>query len=146
MLAFELHFASNDPYWIANAQYLFMYVLLLHQKYVLYQFLTEIGVSRYNDLEMLEEYRRRLYDFDVDFVFSYVTEVPQYQELYDRVAQFFALRRLFEDVHEPLNSLADVRREAAEEEQEKRELGVNKKVTTEYTGEVYVQKHSQQNK
>ncbi len=74
----------------------------------------------------LEEYRRRLYDFETDFVFSYVTEVPQYQELYDRVAQSFALRRLFEDVHEPLNSLADVRREAAEEEQEKRELGVNR--------------------
>ena len=64
----------------------------------------------------LEEYRRRLYDFETDFVFSYVTEVPQYQELYDRVAQSFALRRLFEDVHKPLNSLADVRREAAEEE------------------------------
>lgn len=74
----------------------------------------------------LEEYRRRLYDFETDFVFSYVTEVPQYQELYDRVAQSFALRRLFEDVHKPLNSLADVRREAAEEEQEKRELGVNR--------------------
>lgn len=119
-------FLQNTFYPNFNAQYLFMYVLLLHQKYVLYQFLTEIGVSRYNDLEMLEEYRQRLYDFETDFVFSYVTEVPQYQELYDRVAQSFALRRLFEDVHEPLNSLADVRREAAEEEQEKRELGVNR--------------------
>lgn len=119
-------FLQNTFYPNFNAQYLFMYVLLLHQKYVLYQFLTEIGVSRYNDLEMLEEYRRRLYDFETDFVFSYITEVPQYQELYDKVAQSFALREMFEDVHEPLNSLADVRREAAEEEQKKREIGVNR--------------------
>ena len=36
-----------------NYQYLYMYILLLHQKYVLYMFLTEIGVGRYNTLETL---------------------------------------------------------------------------------------------
>ncbi len=37
------------------------------KKYVLYMFLTEIGVGRYNTLETLEEYRRRLYEFEGRF-------------------------------------------------------------------------------
>lgn len=109
-----------------NAQYLFMYVLLLHQKYVLYMFLTKIGVGTYNNLEKLEAYRHDLYEFETDFVFSCVTEVPQYQNLYDRMAEAFSLKKMYEDVHEPLISLAEVRREAAEEEQKRRDDNVNR--------------------
>ncbi|MDO4332678.1 MAG: hypothetical protein Q4C58_08320 [Eubacteriales bacterium] len=109
-----------------NAQYLFMYVLLLHQKYVLYMFLTKIGVGTYNNLEMLEEYRHQLYEFETDFVFSCVTEVPQYQNLYDRMVQAFSLKKMYEDVHEPLLSLGEVRRVTSENEQKKRDDNVNK--------------------
>lgn len=109
-----------------NAQYLFMYVLLLHQKYVLYLLLTKIGVGIYNNLETLEEYRHQLYEFETDFVFSCVTEVPQYQILYDRMANAFALKKMFEDVREPLVSLRDVRRETAEKDQKKRDDSVNR--------------------
>lgn len=109
-----------------NAQYLFMYVLLLHQKYVLYMFLTKLGIGTYNNLETLEEYRQRLYEFETDFVFACVTEVPQYQNLYDRMVQAFSLKKMFEDVHEPLISLGEVRRETAEAKQKKRDDNVNK--------------------
>ena len=109
-----------------NAQYLFMYVLLLHQKYVLYMFLTKIGIGTYNNLDTLEEYRHALYEFETDFVFSCVTEVPQYQNLYDRMTEAFSLKKMYEDVHEPLISLSEVRREAAENEQKKRDDNVNK--------------------
>lgn len=109
-----------------NAQYLFMYVLLLHQKYVLYMFLMKIGIGAYNNLRTLEEYRHQLYEFETDFVFSCVTEVPQYQNLYDRMTQAFSLKSMFEDVHEPLRSLGEVRRETAEKEQKKRDDKVNK--------------------
>lgn len=109
-----------------NAQYLFMYVLLLHQKYVLYMFLTKIGIGTYNNLDTLEEYRHALYEFETDFVFSCVTEVPQYQNLYDRMTEAFSLKKMYEDVHEPLISLGEVRRETAENEQKKRDDKVNK--------------------
>ena len=109
-----------------NAQYLFMYVLLLHQKYVLYMFLTKMGIGTYNNLDTLEEYRHQLYEFETDFVFSCVTEVPQYQNLYDRMTQAFSLKKMYEDVHEPLISLGEVRRETAESEQKKRDDNVNK--------------------
>jgi len=113
-----------------NAQYLFMYVLLLHQKYVLYMLLTKIGVGTYNDLETLEAYRHQLYEFETDFVFSCVTEVPQYQALYERMGEAFALKKMFGDVREPLLSLGEVRRASAEAEQRKRDKGVDRALFT----------------
>lgn len=109
-----------------NAQYLFMYVLLLHQKYVLYMFLMKIGIGAYNSLEKLEQYQSDLYEFETDFVFSLVTEVPQYQYLYDKMTHAFALKKMYEDVHEPLVSLAETRRLASENEQKVRDDTVNK--------------------
>lgn len=109
-----------------NEQYLFMYVLLLHQKYVLYLFLTMIDTELYEDLEKLEEYRKKLYKFETDFVYSRVTEVPQYQNLYDRLADIFSLKDMFEDVREPLLTLAEVRRMELEKQQKSREDRMNK--------------------
>ncbi len=108
------------------AQYLFMYVLLLHQKYVLYLFLTQIGVGAHNDLEILESYKDRLYEFETDFVFSCITEVPQYQNLYSRLSAAFSLKEMYEDVHEPLLYLTETRRKASAQEQKKRDDIVNK--------------------
>ena len=119
-------FIQGTFYTNFNAQYLFMYVLLLHQKYVLYMFLTRIGIGTYNNLDILEEYRHQLYEFETDFVFSCVTEVPQYQYLYDKMTEAFSLKKMYEDVHEPLISLGEVRRETAENEQKKRDVNVNK--------------------
>lgn len=89
-------------------------------------FLTKIGIGTYNNLETLETYRHQLYEFETDFVFSCITEVPQYQNLYDRMAQAFSLKKMYEDVHEPLVSLGEIRRETAENEQKKRDDNVNK--------------------
>lgn len=104
-----------------NAQYLFMYVLLLHQKYMLYLLQTQIGVGMQNDLETLENYRRQLYEFESDFVFSCVTEVEQYQRLYQHMTRAFALKEMFADVREPLNSLSEIRQK--EEEQARKKSG-----------------------
>lgn len=108
-----------------NEQYLFMYILLLHQKYVLYLFLTMIDAEMYEDIEKLEEYRRKLYQFETDFVYSLVTEVPQYQNLYDRTAAVFSLKDMYEDVREPLLSLAEVRSTELEKQRRSRENKTN---------------------
>ena len=79
-------------------QYLYMYVFLLHQKYVFYQFLTRIGQGTYNDLKTLEQYHMQLCNFETDYVFSHITDVPQYQQLYDKIGQAFSLRELYQDV------------------------------------------------
>ncbi|MGN0114247.1 MAG: hypothetical protein ACI396_02860, partial [Acutalibacteraceae bacterium] len=119
-------FVQNKFYKNFNQQYLFMYVLLLHQKYVLYLFLSQIGVGTNNDLETLERYRHNLYEFETDFVFSCITEVAQYQRLYERMSQEFSLNDMYKDVYEPLNSLRDLQRETAENNQKKRDDSVNR--------------------
>lgn len=114
-------FISGTLFKNFNSQYLLMYVLLLHQKYALYLFQTRMSTPDRSDLVKLEEYRSKLYEFEADFVFSCITEVPQYQLLYEKMTAAFALRKMFEDVHEPLTSLGEVRRQAEEKEQEKRD-------------------------
>lgn len=107
-------------------QYLFMYVLLLHQKYALYFLLGQVDTGIGEDLALLEDYRRRLYEFESDYVFSRVAEVPQYQQLYDRMRDAFALKELFEDVREPLSALSELRRTREEDERSARETGLNR--------------------
>ena len=109
-----------------DTQYLFMYIMLLHQKYALYRFLTKIGVGAYNKLEQLEKFREQLYEFEADFVFDCVTEVPQYQNLYDKITAAFALKRMYQDVREPLVKLSEMRREDLENEQKQRDKNVNR--------------------
>jgi len=118
-------FLENVFYNNFHNEYFFMYTLLLHQKYMLYKLLTKIGRGSLNTHETLVAYRDELYEFETDFVFSHITEVPQYQLLYSRIVEVFALRAMYEDVHEPLVSLREVRsdeeRRAREEEQRARE-------------------------
>ena len=85
----------------------------------------KIGIGTYNDLETLESYRQQLYEFETDFVFSCLTEVPQYQNVYERMTKAFALRQMYEDVHEPLISLSEVRRVHSENKQKKRDEKLN---------------------
>ena len=109
-----------------NNQYLYMYVLLLHQKYELYNLLTRIGVGRYNDLKKLEEYRKELFEFETDFVFSRITEVPQYQVLYNKISAAFALKDMYTDVREPLVSLSEERRQESDKKQKAQDERTNK--------------------
>lgn len=122
----EEEFIRGTFYNNFNNQYLFMYILLLHQKYVLYMFLTKIGIGTYNNAKKLEEYRNQLYEFETDFVFSFVTEVPQYQYIYDKLSKAFSLKDMYEDVHEPLLSLGEMRRIEMEEKQKARDKSIEK--------------------
>ncbi len=112
-----------------SRQYLFMYVLLLHRKYVLYMFLTKLGIGETKRLAELEAYKHQLDEFETDFVFSCITEVPQYQELYEKMADAFSLKAMYKDVHEPLTALAESRRQATEQAQKRAEENTNKAIT-----------------
>ncbi len=107
-------FVETKLYPNFNEQYLFMYILLLHQKYVLYTYLTQIDMNMYNSLKKLEYYKEKLYAFETEFVFSAVAEVPQYQKLYEKMKNSFALESLFSDVREPILALGEMRAKKGE--------------------------------
>lgn len=106
-------------------QYLFTYILLLHQKYMMYYLLTEIGCADNSNLEALENYKKRCYEFQTDYMFSYITEVPQYQRLYERVSKSFKLEEMFRDVQEPLTRLAEIQRQLRDEEEKQCDKAMN---------------------
>ena len=106
-------------------QYLFLYVYLLHQKYVLFQFLTDISTFSRHDLAALKLYKERLLEFNADYVFSRITDVPQYQLTYERIAEAFRLKELYADVDEPLKTLEELQSGKEKEEEEAREEVLN---------------------
>lgn len=121
------HFIYDSFYYKFRREYLFMYIWLLHQKYALYAFLTDISaqglsVASPGKGAALRDYKRRFADFEANYVFARVTEVPQYQRLYDAVSRQFALQSMYDDVKEPLVALEELARddEARIKEREQR--------------------------
>lgn len=102
------------------AQYLFMYVFLLHRKYDLYRILTDIGVGEQRDLGALKHYKELLFEYQADYSFVRITEVPQYHRLYKKIEEKMELDALFSDAMEPVTSLTQLRQEKSEEEQSKK--------------------------
>lgn len=111
-------------------QYLMTYILLLHQKYMMYLFLTKASVGLEGDLVQLEKYKAMLYDFETHYMFSYISEVPQYQRFYNKVSKMFCLDVLFEDVQEPLVELTEIKKQKAEKEQRDYDYRLNTALTT----------------
>ena len=110
--------------------YLSTYILLLHQKYTMYRFLTKMSVGLDGNLVQLESYKSQLFEFETRYMFGYITEVPQYQRFYQRVRKMFALDKLFADVQEPLLQLAEIKKQKAEDEQRAYDYRINTALTT----------------
>ncbi len=113
--------AQEEPYVIGEFlkhvcyQHKFIYLLLLHQKFNYYRLLNEVGAVRYdtdafrdyseNDATLLSNHREKLEWFNATFTFSRITEVAQYQKIYEIGAEVMGLNQLKIDVYEPLQQL-----------------------------------------
>ena len=103
-----------------NSTYLLMHVLLLHQKYALYKFLIQLGAGHEETLQTLEHYREQLYEFRRYYVYSRISDVIQYERLYERMCRVFMLDRMYEDVNEPLEKLHHLQEEILRQTEERR--------------------------
>jgi len=111
-------------------QYLMTYILLLHQKYMMYLFLTKMSIGINGNLKELQKYKKRLYEFENYYMFSNITEVPQYQRFYDKVKSAFSLDQMFGDVREPLGQLSEIEQQSAEKKQREYDYRINTALTT----------------
>ena len=111
-------------------QYLLTYVLLLHQKYMMYLLLTKLSVGLDGNLQQLKAYKERLYHFETHYMFSYISEVPQYQRFYGIVRKIFAIDQLFTDVQEPLTQLTEMQKQKAESKQQSHDQRVSTALAT----------------
>jgi len=106
------------------------YILLLHQKYMMYLFLTKMSIGINGNLKELQKYKQRLYEFENYYMFSNITEVPQYQRFYDKVKSAFSLDQMFGDVREPLGQLSEIEQQSAEKKQREYDYRINTALTT----------------
>lgn len=88
-----------------QSEYFLIYCLLLHQKYYYYKLLMQLSAANDVTAHDLQHYKSDLIDFESDFVFSTVTEVPQYQGIYENLFSRLKLSNLYADVEEPINNL-----------------------------------------
>lgn len=86
-------------------EYFLMYCILLHQKYFYYKLLMQIGSMKSISANNLKKYKSNLITFETDYVFSTITEVPQYQGVYEKLFSRLQLSNLYADVYEPINNL-----------------------------------------
>ena len=95
-------------------EYYFMYIWLLHQKYELYSLLTDVSAQRFKGMKekarraLLDGYKRNFAEFETEYVFARVTDVPEYQDLYEILQEKFALQKMYDDVRDPLEMLDEV--------------------------------------
>lgn len=110
-------------------QYLLTYILLLHQKYMMYLFSTKRARGLEDNLAELEKYKAQLYDFETHYMFSYISEVPQYQNFYKKVRKWFCLDALFRDVQEPLVQLTEIKKDQKDKAQREYDDRINTALT-----------------
>lgn len=92
-----------------NSGYQLLFVLLLHQKYVLQEFLAKNELRKLAgnnvDSDIAKKYRDELYLFEQKYNFRYISDVSQYQKLYELIYSSFKIDLLFADVKEPLDAI-----------------------------------------
>jgi hypothetical protein len=97
---------------------------------MMYLFLTKLSVDLDGNLPLLKAYKERLYRFETHYMFSYISEVPQYQRFYTKVKNIFALDQLFAEVREPLTQLTEMQKQVADSEQQAYDQRINAALTT----------------
>lgn len=105
--------------------YIFTYVVLLHQKYMYYHYLSEIRDAATNNLEILEKYQEELYDFNRIYSYPTISDVVNYQLFYTYTREIFEIDLLYASIHEPIDDLAELRRNLSDKKDTRRENLVN---------------------
>ena len=83
--------------------YCFLYVYLLHQKYFLH-YLSD-NISYNSSMDELKEFDEKLTLFSNEYLYKCISDVEQYQGLYERVQEVFNIWEQLEDTQEPFEKL-----------------------------------------
>lgn len=96
---------ENKQFKEFKTEYFIMYTLLLFQKYTYFNLLNVLSSMNYRKKNELEKYKEQLEDFERDYVFSVITDIPQYKEVYELMVKELNLGRLSKDVQVPIKEL-----------------------------------------
>lgn len=116
-----------QKYFSANFDncYLLMFALLLNQKFELYELLGRINKKLLSEedgsYKTAFSFRDDFYRFEQNFNFHIISEVPQYQNVYNIMYKSLGIDRLMDDVKEPLEAINAILHEKEENKERESE-------------------------
>ena len=91
--------------WISNtdSRYIIWYILALHQKYALFQYLNDIAEK--NSSRHLGDFQKKIMILNTKYRFSLVSEETSYQKVYEIICRVKNLNYEFEDADEEVERI-----------------------------------------
>lgn len=88
-----------------KTRYLIWYMLILNQKYTLYQYMNDIAENC--TFGSLRDFRKKIMEFNTKYRFSIISEESSYQKLYEIAVEMKGLQREFDDIDEEIERISD---------------------------------------
>ncbi len=96
-------FIKTEWFRNTNQRYIVWYILILHQKYFLYQCMNDIAKKSSSDT--LKHFRESIMSFNTKYRFSKISEESSHQTLYEITSRVKELDDLFKDIDEKVNRI-----------------------------------------
>lgn len=103
--------------------YCFLYVYLLHQKYFIYYLCDNISYD--SSMDELEKFDKKLTLFSNEYLYKCISDVDQYQGLYERVQEAFNIWEQLEDTRGPFEKLHSLKEKEIEGKRSRAESLIN---------------------
>ncbi|MBQ3545478.1 MAG: hypothetical protein IJA34_10925 [Lachnospiraceae bacterium] len=88
LIRFRHEAAEKKMFSEFKKSYFLLYTFLLYQKYSYYYFLSKIDISKNMHTKEIKKYQDELIDFEIESVFSIITEIPQYMGFYKSTCRY----------------------------------------------------------
>ncbi len=98
-------FIANNWLSFTDTRYVIWYILVLHQKYSMYQYMNDIANK--STLGNLREFQKKIMVFNTKYRFSIVSEEASYQKLYEIMCDVKGLEREFKDIDEEIERISE---------------------------------------
>jgi len=121
----QVNFVTNSFFKNFQSYYLIMYVLCLHQKFSLYNYLSMLGRDLQDNPTEINAYITYLAELRAKYMFGIISESETYQTVYKKTRQAFGLNALFSDVEDQARRITEIQNAIAERKQEKRDDKIN---------------------
>jgi len=98
-------FISNRWFTHTDTRYVVWYILVLHQKYSLYQYMNDIASK--STKGSLREFQKKIMVFNTKYRFSLISEEVSYQKLYEIMSDVKGLEAEFNDIDEEIVRISE---------------------------------------
>jgi len=100
------YFVTNQYINNVRYQYFLLYMILLHQRQVLLHY-NYLAVKEQNDMKKLEQIKKELIRFRINFAYKTVSDEASYQKLYDGMYECLSLDSLNSDIQDVIDRVTE---------------------------------------